>query len=304
MKGVVMKSTGSWYDVLGDDGVRYPSRVRGKIRLEEIKETNPVAVGDYVQLEVEKGESTIGEILPRENYLVRQSVKKTGHSHVIAANIDQALLVVTLTFPRTSLGFIDRFLVAAESFRIPQVLVFNKRDLMTSGEAQEVKELIDLYTSLQVTCMLMSAPTDELDEVRKLLRNKKTLVAGHSGVGKSTLLNRLGVSIDQKTSDVSTFTMKGTHTTTFAEMFQLDDRTFVIDTPGIKELGLVDMQPEEVSDYFVEMRELRLDCKFRSRCLHLEEPKCAVRSAVEAKKIAKSRYASYLSIIGGEDNRK
>lgn len=299
-----MKSTGSWYDVLGEDNRHYMSRIRGKIRLEGIKETNPVAVGDHVMLNVSPTENTIDEILPRENFIVRQSVKKTGHSHVIAANIDQALLVVTLAFPRTSIGFIDRFIVAAESFRIPQVLVFNKRDLMEPADIDAVNELVQLYTSLNVRCIVLSATSDDLAEILNLLQHKKTLIAGHSGVGKSTLLNRLAEGIGQKVGEVSEFTSKGTHTTTFAEMFQINSDTFVVDTPGIKELGLVDMEPEEVSDYFVEMRDVRLNCKFGSRCLHISEPRCAVRNAVDAGSISQSRYASYLSIVAGEDNRK
>jgi len=304
MRGLVMKSTGSWYAVLGDDNQTYASRVRGKIRLDGIKETNPVAVGDYVELTVDGNEASIEKILPRDNYMVRQSVKKTGHTHVIAANIDQALLVVTLAFPRTSLGFIDRFLVAAESFRIPQVLVFNKSDLLDGESLAAVNALIGLYRSINVTCFLTSGLHAEQEELRSILKGKKTLVAGHSGVGKSTLLNRLSPGIMQSVGDVSAFTEKGTHTTTFAEMFRLNEDTFIIDTPGIKELGLVDMSPEEVSDYFPEMRELRNECKFGARCLHLNEPKCAVLKALEAGQIAPSRYESYVSIVKGEDNRK
>ncbi len=300
-----MKSTGSWYDVLADDGHIYASRIRGKIRLQESRETNPVAVGDYVDLSpADDKEAIITAILQRENYIVRKAVKKSGQAHVIAANIDQALLVVTIAFPRTSLGFIDRFTVAAESFRIPQVLVFNKQDLLGEEELQWVDDLIRMYTSLGITCVLTSALHDRPDELRKILDGKKTLITGHSGTGKSTLLNSLSVDIRQKTSEVSDFTSKGTHTTTFAEMFRLDEKTFVIDTPGIKELGMLDMQPEEVSDYFVEMRERRLGCKFGARCLHFNEPRCAVKDAVEAGVIAITRYENYLSIIVGGDNRK
>lgn len=300
-----MKSTGSWYDVLGDDGHTYSSRIRGKIRLEDIKETNPVAVGDYVELTpADKNEAVITGLLPRENYIARKAVKKSGQSHIIAANIDQALLVVSISFPRTSLGFIDRFTVSAEAFRIPQVIVFNKRDLLNDEELTWVGELAAMYESLGIKCLIMSALHDEADELKQVIEYKKTLVTGHSGSGKSTIVNKLSDSIHQKTSEVSDFTSKGTHTTTFAEMFRIDDKTFVIDTPGIKEMGMVDMEPEEVSDYFVEMRERRLDCKFGSKCLHVNEPKCAVKDAVEAGKIAITRYENYLSIIIGDDNRK
>jgi ribosome biogenesis GTPase len=305
MKGLVMKSTGSWYDVLADDGHIYASRIRGKIRLEDSRETNPVSVGDYVDVApANEKEAVITSILPRENYIVRKAVKKSGQLHVIAANVDQALLVVTISFPRTSLGFIDRFTVAAESFRIPQVLVFNKKDLLDDEGKEWVDQLMSMYTRIGIPCLLTSALFDEPDELRKIMSGKKTLVTGHSGSGKSTLINKLSGTINQKTSEVSDFTSKGTHTTTFAEMFRMDEKTFVIDTPGIKELGMFDMQPEEVSDYFVEMRERRNDCKFGSRCIHMNEPKCAVKDAVEAGQISLTRYESYLSIIIGDDNRK
>lgn len=304
MRGLVLKSTGSWYDVLGDDRHFYKSRVRGKLRLEGIKETNPIAVGDYVEFSVEGDEGIISDIELRENFIVRQSVKKTGHSHVIAANIDQALVVVTLAFPRTSLGFIDRFIVAAESFRIPQVIVFNKSDLLDTEQQIEVENLVLLYERLGVRCLVTSAKEVQQPEVRAIIKGKKTLLAGHSGVGKSTLINKLSDNITQATSEISDFSSKGTHTTTFAEMFQLDDTTFIIDTPGIKELGLVDMEPEEVSDYFIEMRALRAECKFGARCLHVNEPKCAVIEAVQQGTVAKSRYESYISIVKGDDNRK
>jgi ribosome biogenesis GTPase / thiamine phosphate phosphatase len=304
MKGLVMRSTGSWYDVLTEDQQNIKCRVRGKIRLEGIKETNPIAVGDYVLFDLEKEDGIIHAILPRKNYIVRQSVKKTGHSHVIASNIDQAMLIATLILPRTSMGFIDRFLVAAESFRIPQVLVFNKKDLLNEEALQKQHELIQLYRAIGVYCLELSALHDSIEEIKSLLHGKITLVAGHSGVGKSTLLNKIAPHINQKTSIISDFSEKGTHTTTFAEMFRLDETTFVIDTPGVKELGLVDMTPQEISDYFPEMRETRLDCKFGARCLHLQEPKCAVLDAVKDGRIALSRYESYVSMVLGEDNRK
>ena len=299
-----MRSTGSFYDVLGTDGKKYNCRVRGKIRLEGIKETNPVAVGDRVTLDLEHEIASITEILPRKNHILRQSVKKTGHAHVLAANVSQALLVLTFSYPRTSLGFIDRFLVSAEAFRIPQVIVFNKRDLLDDKELMSLESLTSLYSRIGVTCFSTSALEDDLKNIRKVLQNNTTLVAGHSGVGKSTLLNKISPHIKQPVGDISDFSEKGTHTTTFAEMFQLDNNTFVIDTPGVKEWGLVDMNKQEISDYFPEMREVRLQCKFQSRCIHLNEPKCAVLDAVERGEIEISRYESYLSMISGEDNRK
>ncbi len=301
-----MRSTGSFYDVLAEDGQRYACRMRGKIRLDEIKETNPVAVGDEVMIELEHEYGSIVELLPRQNHILRQSVKKTGHAHVLAANVDQVLLIATLKQPRTSLGFIDRFLVAAESFRIPQILVFNKKDLLSEEWMSEVEQLQKLYENIEVKTFFISALSDDdLVRMRTLLQDKITLVAGHSGVGKSTFLNRLAPAhIQQTTGEISDHSDKGTHTTTFAEMFQLDINTFIIDTPGIKEWGLVKMEEQEISDYFPEMRELRMQCRYGSSCLHINEPKCAIKDAVENGTIAFSRYESYLSMAGGQDNRK
>lgn len=299
-----MRSTGSFYDVLAEDGKKYVSRIRGKIRLEGIKETNPVAVGDKVIFELESNDrGMITEIVPRENHILRKSVKKTGHAHVLAANVDQVMLVVTLAYPRTSLGFIDRFLVAAESFRIPQIILFNKKDLLDDESLEEVLALMKVYQNINVTCFSVSAKKNDLEEIRRALQNKTTLVAGHSGVGKSTLLNHLSPDIKQAIGEVSEFSSKGTHTTTFAEMFQLDANSFVIDTPGVKELGLVDMTSQEISDYFPEMRDLRLSCKFGSKCLHMNEPGCEVIKAVEKGEIALSRYQNYVSILADDDNR-
>jgi ribosome biogenesis GTPase len=303
MTGIVLKSTGSWYEVLVGTTLMQ-ARVRGKLRLDDIKETNPVAVGDWVTIEAEGTNGVISEIQPRKNQMLRQSVKKTGHSHVLAANVDQVLLMATLKQPRTSLGFIDRFLASAESFRIPQVLLFNKKDLLNEASLEDQNILIQLYSSLNVITHSLQAVSDDLTFVHQLLANKVTLIAGHSGVGKSTLLNRLSSTIQQSTGKISSFSNKGTHTTTFAEMFPLNESTFIIDTPGIKEWGLVDMAPQEISDYFVEMRELRLQCKYGSKCLHLQEPKCAIIAAVEDGEIAVSRYESYVSMVLGEDNRK
>ncbi|HTH56965.1 MAG TPA: ribosome small subunit-dependent GTPase A [Cyclobacteriaceae bacterium] len=304
MTGVVIKSTGSWYQVLCENKV-YESRIRGKIRLEGIKETNPVAVGDHVELEIEEGSHVITKILPRKNHILRQSVKKTGHSNILAANIDQAILIATLAQPRTSLGFIDRFLVSAEAFRIPQLLAFNKIDLLNGEEMKLLDELTMAYERFGVQTMLLSATkNDGIDKFKKIISGKISLIAGHSGVGKSTLLNQVSPLIKQSTAAISTFNEKGTHTTTFAEMFVLDDKTFVIDTPGIKEWGLVDMTPQEISDYFPEMRDLRLKCKFGSKCLHLREPGCAIRDAVERGEILTSRFESYVAMAEGKDNRK
>ncbi|HCW06062.1 MAG TPA: ribosome small subunit-dependent GTPase A [Cytophagales bacterium] len=304
MTGIVTKSTGSWYDVL-IEGKKYECRVRGKIRLEEIKETNPVTVGDHVRIEIEEGSHAITEILPRKNHISRLSVKKTGHSNILAANIDQAILIATLQQPRTSLGFIDRFLVSAEAFRIPQILVFNKIDLYDADDFESVQGLRRTYERIGVTIYFTSTLKNEgIEDFKKILTGKISLIAGHSGVGKSSLLNLISPHIKQSIGEISSFNQKGTHTTTFAEMFEIDKQTFVIDTPGIKEWGLVDMTPQEISDYFPEMRELRLNCKFGSKCLHLREPGCAIHLALENKEIALSRYESYVAMAEGKDNRK
>lgn len=304
MEGVVFRSTGSFYDVVTDDGKKIVCKVRGKIRLEGIKQTNPVAVGDRVAFDVDHGIGSITEILPRRNHILRQSVKRVGHSHVLAANVDQAFLLVTVAMPRTSLGFIDRFLVSAEAFRIPQTLIFNKSDLLDAESREYQEALMDIYRTIGVGVCSISAINDDVTNIGQLLHGKTTLLAGHSGVGKSTLLNRLDPNIKQKVGEVSEHTAKGVHTTTFAEMFDLGDNTYVIDTPGVKEWGLVDMNDQELSDYFPEMRELRLECKFGARCLHVNEPNCAIIPAVERGDIAPSRYDSYLGMLAGKDNRK
>jgi ribosome biogenesis GTPase / thiamine phosphate phosphatase len=303
MQGLVTRSTGSFYDVLAE-GRKYNCRVRGKIRLEGIRETNPVAVGDHVTFDLENEIGSITEILPRKNHILRQSVKKTGHSHVLAANVDQAIMVATLAMPRTSLGFIDRFMVSAEAFRIPQIIIFNKKDLLGEEDLEFTMALMHLYRKVGATCYSVSAKDESMDELQQLFHGKITLMVGHSGVGKSTLLNKISPVIEQRVGDISSFSQKGTHTTTFAEMFTLGENSYVIDTPGVKEWGLVDMNEQEISDYFPEMRDVRLNCKFGARCIHINEPKCAVLDAVKDGTISITRYENYLSMVLGEDNRK
>jgi ribosome biogenesis GTPase len=307
-KGLVIRSTGSWYEVRDDrDGHIWQCRLKGKFKTLGLKVTNPIAVGDLVRFEIEDENENAGiiyEILPRVNYVVRASVHKTAHAHLIAANVDQAILIATLVFPRTSLGFMDRFLVAIESFRIPGVIIFNKQDLLNDEIKEFQTELMDLYTSLGYTCLATTAVTGEgLEDFSQLLRGKVSLLSGHSGVGKSTLVNTIAPTLDIKTQEVSTFANKGVHTTTFAEMFELEPGTFIIDSPGIKELGLADMKPEEISHYFPEMRERLNECRFNN-CQHINEPGCAIKDAVTASEIAFSRYESYLSMVGGGDNRR
>lgn len=304
MNGLVMRSTGSWYDVYVEDGRTLPCRVRGKLRLEGYKESNPIAVGDHVEIELENHEGIITKIRQRKNHILRQSVKKTGHAHVLAANLDQAVLMATLARPRTSTGFIDRFFVTAEAYEIPQVLIFNKKDILNDEERATQQQLVDTYEKIGIKTLQISALDENQKDVMRLLQGKTSLMAGHSGVGKSTLLNKLSSEIQQTVGEISGFSEKGKHTTTFAEMFKLDDATFVIDTPGVKEWGLVNMEPEELSDNFPEMRSLRADCKFGYRCLHYNEPTCAVKQAVKSGEISLSRYESYISILMGADTRK
>ena len=307
MQGLVMKSTGSWYNVLGAEGRVYACRNRGKLRLKGSKTTNPIAVGDRVEFSVEDEKELRGmieKVMPRHNYIERKSVKKTAQGHMLAANVDQVMLIVTWAYPKTSLGFIDRFLVSAEAFRIPQVLVFNKQDLLNEEALLLQDQMIEPYLKVGIQCLKCTA-TESLgiQEVEHALQNKITLISGHSGVGKSTLLNQIDPKIDQKIGDVSDFAQKGVHTTTFAEMFRLRENTYVIDTPGIKELGLVDIPTEELPDYFPEIRKLRGECRFHN-CTHTQEPGCAIIDAVEAGEIATSRYESYLSMLWSEDNRR
>lgn len=304
MKGRVFRSTGSWYTVLAE-GKFYECRLRGKLRLDDEKVTNPVAVGDWVNIAPENDtEAVIKDVLPRENYIIRKSTRRKRHSHRLAANIDQAVLVVTLAFPRTSLGFIDRFLVSCESFRIPAVLAFNKADLLDEDGLEYYNELKFDYQELGYTVLLVSAEENQgMEELKANLEGKTSLFAGHSGVGKSTLLNLIAPHVEQRVGEVSESVEKGVHTTTFAEMFEAWDGTFVIDTPGIKELGLWDIGSEELSHYFPEMRTYMGQCKFHN-CTHTHEPGCAFRVAMDDGKIAPSRYESYLSILAGEDNHR
>ncbi|GAB4025725.1 ribosome small subunit-dependent GTPase A [Spirosoma koreense] len=305
--GLVIRSTGSWYDVRNEDGHVFQGRLKGKFKIKGLKVTNPIAVGDRVTFDVEdesQNTAIITYIAPRENYIIRQSVHKTAHGHILAANLDQAVLLATLTLPRTSLGFIDRFLVSAESFRIPTTIVFNKTDILNDEGLAYQQEIMDMYERIGYHCLSTSATEGEgVDAFRQLLDHKITLLSGHSGVGKSSLVNAIAPDLNLRTNEVSTFANKGVHTTTFAEMFELAPSTYIIDTPGIKELGLIDTEKEEISHYFPEMRDRLNQCRFHN-CLHLNEPGCAIKEAVAEGAIAESRYMSYLSMMEGEDNRR
>ncbi len=303
MKGVVIKSTGSWYTVLLDGKTIVDCRIKGLFRIKEIKSTNPIAVGDWVDFEIEEdGRGVIHSIDERKNYIIRKSINLSKQSHIIAANMDQALLIVTLAMPRTSTGFIDRFLLTAEAYHIPVSIIFNKIDLFEEDDVmKDVDDFISVYERIGYKCYKVSAIDDRsCDLLMSLTKDKTTLFSGHSGVGKSTLINRMDANLDLKVGAISEAHSKGKHTTTFAEMHQLSYGGYIIDTPGIKELGLVDMEKEEISAYFPEMRAIRHQCKFNN-CLHLNEPKCAVIAAVEKGDIAASRYNSYLGIMNGEE---
>lgn len=305
MEGLVIKSTGSWYEVKTSDGKVIRCRIRGKLKIKGLKVTNPVSVGDFVLYDPEdSGQGIIHTIKPRTNYLIRRSTRKTAFGHILASNIDMAVVIATISFPRTSLGFIDRFLVAAESFRIPSLLVFNKTDMWGDPEYDYAYELQLVYKNINVDFLEISAiDGNNIDVFKQKLKGKKSLIAGHSGVGKSTILNLISPNINQKTSEVSTFANKGTHTTTFAEMFEIAIDTYVIDTPGIKELGLMDIYDEEISHFFPEMRDLFGKCKFHN-CTHTHEPNCAVIESVENGKIAMSRFESYLSMMESIDSHR
>jgi ribosome biogenesis GTPase len=305
MTGLVYKSTGSWYTVKTDLGANYQCRIKGKFRMKDIKSTNPIAVGDVVDFELEtKNEETTGiinTIHDRKNYIVRKSVNLSKQTHIIASNIDQVFLLITIDNPPTFTSFIDRFLVTAEAYSIKTILLFNKTDTYIEAVQDEVKFLAHIYRKIGYECIGISAKTGKnIDKVKTLLKDKVSMFAGHSGVGKSTLINTIEPGLDLKTKEISQQHMQGQHTTTFAEMFDLSFGAKIIDTPGIKGFGVVDMDKEEVSDYFPEFFKLKQDCKFNN-CLHIEEPKCAVKSALERDEIAFSRYRSYIQILEGED---
>ena len=301
MKGLVIKNTGSWYGVLTDDGQLLECKVKGNFRIKGIRSTNPVAVGDRVTV----GEGNwIVDIEDRRNYIIRKSINLSKQSHILAANVDQALLVVTVVNPQTSTTFIDRFLASAEAYRVPVILVFNKTDLLDEDLRCYQEALVHLYHTIGYTCLQISATTGSgIDDIRSLLEGKITLLSGNSGVGKSTLINRLVPDANLRTGEISDAHNTGQHTTTFSEMIPLESNGWVIDTPGIKGFGTFDMEPEELTSYFKEIFRFSKDCRF-SNCTHTHEPGCAVLKALEDHYIAESRYQSYLSMLEDKSEGK
>ena len=302
LKGVVIKSTGSWFTVLADNGTEYNCKLKGKFRIKGIKTTNPVSVGDNVKFDLLEEEKTglIKEILPRHNYIIRKATKLSKVSHIIAANIDQACIIVTLAHPRTSTGFIDRILVTTEAYHIPTFIVFNKIDLYDDILNMSLATLVKIYTDAGYPCIAVSAITEEnVEAFQNQITNKRTLITGHSGVGKSALINAVEPDLNLKTSELSGYHKVGMHTTTFAQMFSLSFGGFIIDTPGIKEFGLTQFNRNEIAERFPEMRARMHDCRFHN-CTHIHEPGCAVIEALEMGEIPLSRDENYLSILNDD----
>lgn len=304
MFGTVSKSTGSWYQVLAEDNKVWMARTRGKLRLHDLDTSNPVAVGDKVEMEEDPNytdTASISKIYPRNNYIIRRANKLSSRRQILASNLDGAALIASLVAPRTSLGFIDRYLLGCEAFHVPAVVFFNKMDLLGNATKEFVESLERIYRNANVRLLMGSAVTGEgLDALRSILKGKRWLLAGHSGVGKSTLLNALFPEAKARVGKISDQHEKGKHTTTFAEMFSRADGSQIIDTPGIRDFGVVDFNPTEISQYFPEMRPLLSQCKFND-CLHTQEPECAVRKALENGEIAQERYHSYVGILNNED---
>lgn len=307
MNARIYKSTGSWYLAKAEDGKMYNTRIKGVFKIDEITSTNPIAVGDEVRLEMEESEpgtAMICEIYERRNYVARVSPHNKWQHHIIASNVDQGILFATLKEPKTSQGFIDRFLVTCEAYHIPAAVVFNKSDIYRKKEMERFEELQDMYTAIGYKVLLTSVKDNEgMDEAKELLQHKTSLLSGHSGVGKSTFINAVFPQLDLRTAEVSGWSGKGMHTTTFAEMFDLPGGGQIIDTPGVREFGLVDISKQELSQYFPEMRELINECQFNN-CMHINEPGCAVKQAVSDGTISPDRFASYLSILDTIEENK
>ena len=305
MTGLVIKNTGSWYTVKTDSNQLVECKIKGNFRLKGIRSTNPVAVGDRVSITPNlEGTAFITSIEDRKNYIIRKSPNLSKQSHIIAANVDQAFLVVTINRPVTSTTFIDRFLASAEAYRVPVVLLFNKKDALEDEEREYQQMMIDLYETVGYQCLAISAANGSgMDKVRELLAGKTTVLSGNSGVGKSTLINSLLPDVQLKTAEISDAHNAGTHTTTFSEMLELPEGGYIIDTPGIKGFGTFDIEPEELTSYFKEIFHFSKDCRFNN-CTHTHEPGCAVLKAVEEHYIAQSRYLSYLNMLEDKEEGK
>lgn len=305
MKGLVIKNTGSWYQVKTDDGRTIECKIKGNFRLKGIRSTNPVAVGDRVRIAVNREETAyIHEIEDRKNYIIRRSSNLSKQSHILAANLDQCMLIVTVNYPETSTTFIDRFLASAEAYRIPVKLIFNKIDVYNDDELHYLDALINLYSQIGYPCFQISAIEGKgIETIKKELAGKITLFSGHSGVGKSTLINSILPEVNLKTREISAYHNKGMHTTTFSEMFPIDEGGYIIDTPGIKGFGTFDMEEEEIGHYFPEIFKASVHCKY-GNCTHRHEPGCAVRQAIEQHLISESRYTSYLSMLEDKEEGK
>lgn len=305
MHGLVIKNTGSWYQVKTDDGRLVECKIKGTFRLKGIRSTNPIAVGDRVQIILnQEGTAFINEIEDRKNYIVRRSSNLSKQSHILAANLDQCMLVVTVNYPETSTIFIDRFLASAEAYRVPVKLIFNKVDAYNADELHYMESLITLYTQIGYPCFRISAKKGEgIETIQEELKGRITLFSGHSGVGKSTLINAILPGREVKTAEISTYHNKGMHTTTFSEMFLVEGDGYIIDTPGIKGFGTFDMEEEEIGHYFLEIFKTSAGCKYNN-CTHQHEPGCAVREAVEQHYISESRYTSYLNMLKDKEEGK
>jgi len=306
MKATVYKSTGSWYLVKTENGQAFNARIKGIFKIDEITSTNPVAVGDEVEIEAEnetENTTVITDIHERKNYIARTTPHRTWQRHIVASNVDQSLLFATLKEPRTSQGFIDRFLVACEAYHVPAIIVFNKADIYRKKELQQFEDFTSMYEAIGYKVLLTSMKENKgIDELKILLQNKTTLISGHSGVGKSTFINAIIPELMLRTKDVSGWSGKGMHTTTFAEMFDLPLSGRIIDTPGLREFGLTDISKQELSHYFPEMRERLNDCHFNN-CIHINEPGCAVKKAMEEGEIFPERYISYCNILESIEER-
>lgn len=305
MQGLVIKNTGSWYTVKTNNGDFINCKIKGNFRLKGIRSTNPIAVGDNVDIVLnQEGTAFITHICERRNYIIRKSQNLSKQSHIIAANVDQALLIVTVNHPQTSTIFIDRFLATAEAYSVPVVLVFNKNDILTDEERHYQEMMLKLYSNIGYTCLIISATTGQgIEELTPLLQGKITLLSGNSGVGKSTLINRILPDANLRTSAISDAHNTGMHTTTFSEMIEMPNNGYLIDTPGIKGFGTFDIEPEELTSYFRDIFHFSKNCRFNN-CTHTHEPGCAVLEAVREHYISESRYQSYLSMLTDKDENK